>query len=65
MHMQIDTRGVILLSVNCIWDFSNLVTWKSHNCNLENCKNQLSCKLESAFQVTCVTDQILPDPSLS
>ena len=45
--------GVILLPVNCIWEFFDLAYWKSQNCNLENCKSQLSCKLENGFQITC------------
>ncbi len=30
--------GAILLPVNCIWEFLNLVTWKSQDYNLENRK---------------------------
>ena len=32
----IQRGGVILLPLNCIWEFFNLLTWKSQNCNLEN-----------------------------
>ncbi len=50
--MSLEWGGVILLPVNCIWEFFNLVYWKSQNCNLENCKNKLSCKLEWQFSKT-------------
>ena len=45
--------GGYTFTAKCIWEFFNLIYWKSENGNLENCKNQLSCKLENGFQKNC------------